>query len=141
MTWTCPDCQREFRNTNQWHSCIKADVADHLRDKSAAVVAAFDKLSRGIEGFGEMTISPVKTAIQFKAGATFLSVKIKKDYVELEFQLGELVERFPVYRSVRVSKNRVVHLVVIEGPEGVDKQLMGWLRASYVLVSGKEKGE
>jgi hypothetical protein len=39
-----------------------------------------------------ITVNPVKTSIQIKASATFLSIKVKKTHLELEFQLSEEID-------------------------------------------------
>jgi len=136
MTWTCPTCSRDFRRPNQWHSCESLDVAVHLRGKPPHVRETVEKLIEELREEG-VIISPVKTAIQFRAGATFLSVKPKADHVDIEFQLGREVREFPVYRSLRVSKNRVVHMAVIEDPGDVDENLLSLLRESYEMIRGE----
>ena len=137
MTWVCPDCKKEFRNTNQWHSCARVALGDHLAHKSVEVVATVDELIGRVREFGLVTINPVKTSIQVKAKATFLSLKVKKNHVEIEFQMadrGDEAVNFPVYQSMRISRNRLLHCAVLEGPEDVTLELVGWLRDSYELV-------
>jgi hypothetical protein len=136
MAWTCPDCGKEFRNVNQWHSCVSTSVETHLHGKSVSVRAIVEKLIGNFERLADVTINPVKTSIQVKAGATFLSLRAKKDHVEIEFQLGREVDDFPVFKSVRVSKNRVVHVAILEDMSDVDDKLLGWLRESCDLVRG-----
>ena len=134
MNWKCPDCGKTFRNKNQWHSCYKLNIDDHLKNKDPVVQEAVKLVLNKINEFGNITLNPVKSVIQVKAGATFLSVKPKKDYIELEFQLGYEVKEFPVNRTVRISKNRVLHFITVDSPEDVDRQLIKWLHDSYVLV-------
>jgi len=111
-------------------------VSAHLRNKSPEVAETVEKILAELHDIGNVTVEAVKTAIQVKAGATFLSMKPKKDHVEIEFQLGREIREFPVYRSLRVSRNRVLHLAAIEGPDDVDRTLVEWLRESYELVHG-----
>jgi hypothetical protein len=28
--WTCPECGKKFRNKNQWHSCYRVSLEDHI---------------------------------------------------------------------------------------------------------------
>jgi len=139
MPWTCPKCKKEFRNKNQVHSCAKVDLRDHLKNKSPQVIATVDKLMRELGKFGEITINPVKTSVQVKAGATFLSIKPKKEYTEIEFQLSEEVDKFPVYKNIRISKNRVLHFAVLKSPQEVNIQLVSWLKKSYELVNKQKR--
>jgi hypothetical protein len=134
MSWTCPDCGKEFRHTNQWHSCETRSVEDHLRGRTPDVRRIVQKLLDAVRGFGDVTLNPVKTSIQLKAGATFLSIRAKKDHVEIEFQSTSEKSAFPVYKSVRISKNRVWHAAVIEEEADVDAGLLGRIRESYNLM-------
>ncbi|NIO48435.1 MAG: hypothetical protein GTN73_03200 [Candidatus Aminicenantes bacterium] len=135
MTWTCPNCKKEFRNKNQVHSCAKVDLEDHLKNKSPQVIATFDKLMRELGKFGEITLNPVITSVQVRAGATFLSVKPKKECMEIEFQLSDEVNKLPIYKNIRISRNRVLHFAILKGPQEVNTQLINWLKKSYELVS------
>ena len=134
MTWICTNCNREFRNTNQWHSCAQVDLKHHLRNKSPEVRATLEKLLREVHKFGNISVDPVKTSIQVKTSVTFLSIQTKKDHLVMYFQMENEVNEFPVYETTRMSKNRVLHAAVLESPEEVDKRLMNWLKKSYKLA-------
>jgi len=134
MTWTCPDCGKSFRNNNQWHSCYTLSLEDHLQNKPVQIYALVKNLIAQIKTFGPIELNPVKSVIQVKAGATFLSIKPKTDYVELEFQLGEEIDEFPIHHTVRISRNRVLHFINIEIEEDINSQLIRWLKDSYLLV-------
>jgi len=133
--WTCPDCGKKFRNTNQWHSCYRLSLDDHLRNKPEHIRNTVVKLVRRIENFGPIQLNPVKSSIQVRAGATFLSIRPKKNHIEIEFQLGRLIEDFPVHRAVRISGNRVLHFVFLQEPGDIDDLLTDWLEESFWLVS------
>ena len=134
MTWTCPDCGKSFRNKNQWHSCYTLNLEDHLQNKPLRIRELIINLITELKTFGPIEINPVKSVIQVKAGATFLSIKPKKEYAELEFQLGEKVDEFPIHRTIRISCNRVLHFMCIQSKEDINNQLLKWLKASYMLV-------
>lgn len=134
MTWICPDCKKEFRNKNQVHSCARVDLEDHIKNKSPQVKATFEKLMQEIRKFGEITLNPVKTSIQVKTVSTFLSIKLKKMNIEIEFQLGGEVNEPPFYKNFRISKNRVLHFAVLKSPEDVNPKLISLLRKSYELI-------
>lgn len=135
MTWICPECKKEFKNRNQAHSCVRVDLKDHLKNKSPIALATFEKLMMELKKFGEISISPVKTSIQVRTTATFLSIKLKKDSVDIEFQLGFEVNEPPVYKNFKISRYRVLHFAILKTPQDVDFQLMNWLKKSYELFS------
>src|SRR5210317_1486350 len=98
MGWRCPECGKTFRNTNQWHSCYRLDQSAHLINKPEHIIEAYKKLHEAIVGFGDVEINSVKTAIQIRAGATFLTIKLKSDHIILEFQLNHAINDFPVHK-------------------------------------------
>jgi hypothetical protein len=133
--WTCPECGKIFRNKNQYHSCYRLSLDDHLKYKPEHIRNTVLELVRRLEEFGPIRLNPVKSSIQVKAGATFLSIRPKKDHVEIEFQLPRLIEDFPVHRAIRISGNRVLHFVFLQDPGDVNDLLIDWLKESYRLVS------
>jgi hypothetical protein len=135
MSWICPECGKLFRNRNQWHSCFTLNLEDHLRNKPETIRNVVLDLISEVELFGPIELNPVKSVIQVKAGATFLSIKPKKDFVELEFQLGEEIDQFPIHKTVKISRNRVLHFIYIQSGEDINDQLKTWLKDSYLLVS------
>lgn len=136
--WTCPNCDKKFRNVNQWHSCYKSDIDTHFRNKDERVRIIYDKLIDEISKFGKFDLNPVKSAIQFKSGATFLSVKAKKNHIEMEFQLEREYVELPVFRTINISSKRVLHYAAIEDVSDITKELLSLLNESYQLVSNRE---
>jgi hypothetical protein len=122
--WTCPECGKRFRNKNQWHSCYRLTIEDHLKNKSENVQNAVLLLIGKIESFGPMQLNPVKSSIQVKAGATFLSIWLKTDIIKLDFQLGHKVDDFPIHRVIRISGKRYLHSVYIQESEDLDETLL-----------------
>lgn len=137
MTWKCPECGKSFRNPNQEHSCARLTVEEHLRNRSGAVRMIFDRLMMEAHRFGDITVNPVKTSIKVKAGATFLSIMLKKDRVDVEFFLDREVSKPPIVKSFRVSGRRVLHCATLENFAAVNQELVGWLKESYELVAGR----
>ncbi len=134
MNWKCPDFGKIFRNKNQWHSCYIVNIENHLKNKNQNIQETVKFLIEKIREFGDIKLNPVKSVIKVRSGATFMSIKLKKEYIELEFQLGYEVNEFPIHRAVRISKNRVLHFLTIDSIEDVDEQLIKWLNDSFKLV-------
>lgn len=134
MPWICPACNRVFRNVNQWHSCVRVKAEDHLKNKSPAVAEIFNTLLNKVKKFGEVKISTVKSGILLKNCSTFLSIKPKKKWLDMEFLLCREVNDFPVYKTFRLSKNRVAHFVRLENKMEIDSQLLKWLKESFDIA-------
>jgi hypothetical protein len=137
--WNCPSCSRTFKNPNQAHSCVRINAADLLSGSTDTIKAIYEKVTRIVGKFGEVQENSSKSTINFKNGATFMVLKPKKERMELEFVLEDERKEFPVYKTFRISKNRVAHYVALEKPDEVDKQITGWLKQAYDTVSKSGK--
>lgn len=134
MSWTCPRCEKQFRNTNQWHSCYVINLEKHFKNKSDKTKNLFEKIWQPLKKLEGVSLNPVKSSVQVKAGATFLSIKPKKEHLEIEFQLAEEYSEFPVYRIVRISGKRLLHFAIIEETGDITPALIKVLKKSYKLV-------
>ena len=133
--WTCPDCGRTFRNTNQDHSCVVIDLELHYVNKDQNVKDAFEKIKDIAMSLGNVKINSVKNAILFQAKSQFLAVKPKKNILDTEFVLDEPVEGFPIHKTVQATKTKWAHFVRLESPEEVDEQLISWIKRAHRVCS------
>jgi hypothetical protein len=134
MSWGCPRCKRLFKRKNQWHSCVQMDAGKHFIGRQPNVKKVFDKILSETKKFGPVNVSTVKNAIMLKSSGTFLAVKPKKEWLDMEFLLDEEINEFPVHKTFRISKNRVAHFMRLEKPAEVDKQLVNWIKRAYHLL-------
>ncbi len=129
--WTCPNCNRQFSNTNQDHSCIVVDLKLHLINKQQNVIDTFNKLKNKVLLFDDVRINSVKNVILFRSKSTFLAIKPKKAFIDIEFVMDKKVEGFPIYKTVQASKYKWAHFMRLESTEEVDDQLLSWIRKAY----------
>jgi len=120
MSWICPKCNRTFRSKNQDHSCMVLGPEHHFKDKPEKIKKIFDLIISAISKYGKVQTSFVKHAIIISGKSSFLAFKPRKQYMELEIVLNEEWNGFPVYKIVRVSRNKFAHFVKIGEPEEVD---------------------
>src|SRR5690606_18662805 len=118
--WICARCNKEFRNANQSHSCYVSKVDEHFANKPEVLRLTYDKLVKQLEEFAEYTLNPVKNTILFKTLTSFMAVKVKKDHLVVEYFLNHTNDAFPVFKVVKVSRNRVVHFISLSSPDDVD---------------------
>ena len=135
MSWVCPLCKRPFKYKNQAHSCVQVSPDAILNKKTEVTRKIYNKLIAAVQQFGDFDISAAKSDIYLKHPGTFMAIKPRKDSVELEFYLPEVNDEFPIYKTLRTSKNRVVHYIRLDDPKQVDKQLIAWMKISYALIS------
>lgn len=133
MAWICETCGREFKNTNQWHSCEQSTIEQHINGKPEFIVEIFHKLLDVASEFGAIELLPLKTTIQVQRTSTFLSIYLKKNKVHLGFQAKEEKKLPCITKMVRISKNRVFHLADLKEISEIDAELTLSLREAYNL--------
>ena len=117
----------------QGHSCVNINLDKHFVNKEPSVRTTYNRLESTLKTFGDFQVSPVINAILFSAESTFLAIKPKSKWLELEFVLDYQADEFPIHKTIQVSKTRYAHFVRIQNPDEVDKQLIGWIKKAYEL--------
>ncbi|MEM7371159.1 MAG: DUF5655 domain-containing protein [Bacteroidota bacterium] len=134
--WTCPNCQRSFRNTNQQHTCKLVDKEQFFLRRPAHFRDLYEQIKEHISDWGEFREEAVEPdVIFFKTKSTFLAIKVKKKWLDIEFFLDHLEDIHPVKKHLQTSKRRFAHLVSIDSQEDINQQLLAWIKASYDLIS------
>ncbi|WP_461637462.1 DUF5655 domain-containing protein [Labilibaculum euxinus] len=134
MTYICPNCKRKLSGPNQYHSCFISDKETHLQKMSPTIAELFEALLSYLITFEKLEIIYLKTCVQCKTGATFLSIYTKRNHLILEFQLQREEDQFPIYLCKRISKNRVLHRIAVGGLSEFDQQLKNWLKEAYQTI-------
>lgn len=135
MPWTCQNCNRTFKNNNQSHSCNITNINSHFLNKPNELINAYKKLHNFVSLLPNVRISSVKNAILYSSESTFLAIKVKKKYLEIEFFLTVENDVFPVCKTVKISKNKIVHFIKIQNQDEIDNQILDFIRNSHSLVN------
>lgn len=133
MAWICEICGREFKNTNQWHSCEQSTIEQHINGKPEFVVEIFHKLLDVVSQFGDIELLPLKTTIQIQRESTFLSIYLKKNKVHLEFQAREEKKLSCITKSIRISNNRIFHHAELKNIGEINEDVITTLKEAYNL--------
>lgn len=135
-TWNCPYCNRSFRRKDQQHSCSLLQKEDLFTGRPPELKIVFDELLRKVSEFGSIREETLPGVHYIKAASTFLAIKVKKEFLEIEFYLSKHLEDPIVYKWFQTSKNRFVHVVRIDTSKDLTGNLMSWIHHSYKLISG-----
>ena len=101
--------------------------ADHLDGKDKVVARIYEKLLNELNKFGPVRIEPKKTSIHLANRFGFAGVYTRSNYVNLEFHQDKRVQHKRIQKVEQASANRYHHVVKLNGPQEVDKELLGWL--------------
>ena len=99
------------------------------------VRSTYDALENRLKSIIAFRVSPVVNAIMFTSESTFLAIKPKKSWIDLEFALDYEANEFPIHKIVRISKTKFAHFVRVQNPGDIDDQLIGWIKKAYELIS------
>jgi len=83
--WTCPKCERDLKNPNQWHNCVKVSIDSLFEGKSEELVLVFDKLLSEIIDWENIAVSATQNCIVFVHNQTFLIIRPMKKQLDLKF--------------------------------------------------------
>jgi hypothetical protein len=119
---------------------VKVDVSKFTQNKPGKILKAFNKIIAKVQQWDEVMVSPAKTAVYLKAPSNFLSIKITKNRVDLEFYLPQHTDEFPIYKILQITKTRILHCVALEDEKEVNAQLMNWIKQSYEIMREKKTG-
>lgn len=135
--WTCPTCQRSFRNKNQQHTCKLVDKELFFHRRPSHFRDLYTQIKDMVSEWGEFREEAVEPdVIFFKTKSTFLAIKVKMKWLDIEFFLDHLEDVHPVKKHLQTSKRRFAHVVSIDSEEDLTPQLLAWINASYELITG-----
>ena len=131
--WTCPKCERELKNANTWHNCVKVSIDSLFEGKAGELVYVFDKLLSEIIDWDDVAVSATQNCIVFVHHQTFLIIRPMQKLLDLKFYSSVELEGFPIIKSVFYSGKYENH-IRISTLEQVTPEIFGYLKKSHRLL-------
>jgi hypothetical protein len=135
--WKCPKCGRRFANKNQWHSCTKITVAEHLRDKTAVAIEIYKAFEAAVRECGPVRAHPTRTRIGFIARMTFTSASLRARWIDVGLILPYRLDSTRIRKVETYGPSSYGHYLRIRAIDEIDDELSEWLREAYRL--GKQE--
>lgn len=135
--WTCPLCHRNFRVSNQTHSCYSTSVEDHLEGKNDVLRECYFAFMDLIKDIGDFDIDPVKSTILLKKKSAFCAIKIKQKWIDIHFMYhSELIDPL-IHKSTKFSKCRWAHFLRLTSKEDLHPQMIDWIKEARDFADEK----
>ena len=131
--WTCPKCERELKNPNQWHNCVKVSIDSLFEGKADELVFVFDKLLSEIIDWKGVAVSATQNCIVFVHNQTFLIIRPMKKELDLKFYSTTQQEEEPIIKSVSYSGKFENHIRVSK-LEDLTQTVYTFIKKSYQLL-------
>jgi hypothetical protein len=131
--WTCPKCERDLKNPNQWHNCVKVSIDSLFEGKSEELVLVFDKLLSEIIDWENIAVSATQNCIVFVHNQTFLIIRPMKKQLDLKFYTQTKQDEFPIVKSIFYSGKYENHIRVSLLSE-LSPLVYTYIKQSYLLL-------
>jgi hypothetical protein len=131
--WTCPKCERELKNPNQWHNCVKVSIDSLFEGKAEELVFVFDKLLSEIIDWQNVAVSATQNCIVFVHNQTFLIIRPMKKELDLKFYSATQQEEEPILKSILYSGKFQNHIRVSK-LEDLTQTVYSYIKQSYHLL-------
>ena len=131
--WTCPKCERELKNPNQWHNCVKVSIDSLFEGKAEELVFVFDKLLSEIIDWKNVAVSATQNCIVFVHNQTFLIIRPMKKELDLKFYSATQQEEEAILKSIFYSGKFENHIRVSK-LEDITQTVCSYIKQSYQLL-------
>jgi len=108
-------------------------VNAHFLGKDPVVRKTYDELLKTIKRFGKTVEEPKKTSIHIVNKSALAGVAARKAHLILTIKSDRKLLSSRIHRSERTSSSRYHHEVKLSSPTDIDDELIGWLKAAYLL--------
>ena len=108
-------------------------VDSHFVGREPVVRAIYNQLKKAIKRFGPIVEEPKKTSIHIVNRTALAGVATRKGHLVLTIKSDRKLASPRIHKSEQASASRFHHQVKLASPADVDEELIGWLKAAYVL--------
>jgi hypothetical protein len=108
-------------------------VDSHFVGREPVVRAIYNQLLKAIKRFGPIVEEPKKTSIHIVNRTALAGVATRKGHLVLTIKSDRKLASPRIHKSEQASASRFHHQVKLASPADVDEELIGWLKAAYVL--------
>jgi hypothetical protein len=108
-------------------------LEEHFEGRSPETHLLYDRIMRLLESFGAVTAEPKKTCIHLVRRTALAGIRIRNNYVILEFKTDYPIDSPTLDKTEQLSKNRFHHTLKVASPDSLTEEVRGWLRDAYEL--------
>jgi hypothetical protein len=138
--WTCPRCGHRFVTRNLWHSCGRYHLTDHFREKDPAMRRLFQEFKKQVQNVGPATVYAQKTRIVFQTRGRFVSVVVRKKWLDVGLWLKRRRDHARLYKIEFYPPSDYVHRIRLAELSDIDRVLASFVREAY-KVGRQEYGQ
>jgi hypothetical protein len=129
--WICPNCQQQFLNKNQYHSCNERTVEDFLKGKSVHTVELYNYFIEEYQKIGEFVLHPAKSRIAFAGKTRFGYIhRLGKDFLDVSLTFDKPYrDNLCFYRIGEVPGGKIFqHYLRIYSKDDINKEVRKYMK-------------
>lgn len=128
--WTCPNCARNFKTTNQSHSCTQVDMGELFLGKPDELVMAFDGILMGVADWEPNSVGTAKKAIVFTNKKAWLIIKPMSKELDVKFYNDAPIDSSR-FKKITPFGKRFGHHIRIQNETQLDDIFFELLRIGF----------
>jgi hypothetical protein len=136
MSWTCPQCQRAFRQANQRHACGVGTAGALLKNRPPALADLYRKLENTVKDFGGVEVVTRNRYALFRTTRIFADLTVMRDVLRVVIHLGRKAKE-PYFIKVGQGGKRVSHVALVHTVEDL-RAITPYLREAFNLAASEE---
>lgn len=128
--WTCPNCERVFKSTNQSHMCSDRTIDDVFADVSDPLVIAFDAIFQIVMEWAPMSAGAATHSIVFTNKRAWLIIKPMAKVLDVKFYTNEPIES-DRFKKITEYKGKYAHHLRVADEMEVTEEIVDLLRIGW----------
>jgi hypothetical protein len=140
--WVCPRCDREFARARQAHVCVPGcTVEESFAGAPPIQRTIYDTLMAHLGRLGPVHVDAVRVGVFLKHEDKLAEVRPMAKSLALALVLPRRLDHPRVSRWMKISGDRVVHVVKLARVSDVDDEVRAWLTEAYIAAGGCPRDE
>jgi hypothetical protein len=136
MSWTCPQCNRAFRQVNQRHACGVGSPGTLLKNRPLALTDLYQKLETTVKDFGGVEVVTRDRYALFRTTRIFADLTVRRDALRVVIHLGRKASA-PYFIKVGQAGKRVSHVALVRTGEDL-RAITPFLHEAFNLAASEE---
>jgi hypothetical protein len=115
-------------------SANEHSVREHFDNRDPTVKKTYQAILKKARELGPIKEDPKKTSIHLVRKTAFAGIATRRTTLILTIKSDADITSKRIVRREHASRNRWHLEIKLDGPEQVDKEIVGWLERSYELA-------
>ena len=133
--WICPGCDREFVRVAQSHICVPGGtVDDSFAGRPPVQRDIYDVVLTHLQSLGPVYADAVRVGVFLKRQSKLAEARPMATGLALSIVLPRWTEHPRFTRRMRISTDRIAHVVKLKAVADVDDEVRAWLTEAYLAA-------